>query len=48
VDPQLFSYPIFNVADISIFIGVALILIDGMVKPHARPASLPQAADGAS
>jgi signal peptidase II len=48
VDPQLFSYPIFNVADIAIFIGVALILIDGMVKPHARPASLPQAADGAS
>ena len=33
VDPRLFEYPTFNVADITIFIGVALLLIDGMRKP---------------
>jgi signal peptidase II len=35
VDPQLFRYPIFNVADISIAIGVALLLLDGFVKKPA-------------
>lgn len=34
VDPELFSYPVFNVADIVIVIGVALMLIDGMLKPR--------------
>jgi signal peptidase II len=33
VDPRLFEYPTFNVADIAITIGVALLLIDGMKKP---------------
>ncbi|HEX6242386.1 MAG TPA: signal peptidase II, partial [Polyangiales bacterium] len=30
VDPSLFEYPTFNVADIAISIGVGLLLIDGM------------------
>ncbi len=34
VDPDLFSYPVFNVADIVIVIGVGLMLIDGMMKPR--------------
>ena len=34
VDPKLFEYPTFNVADIAITIGVALLLIDGMKKPE--------------
>jgi signal peptidase II len=29
VDPQLFNYPVFNVADIAIAVGVGLWLIDG-------------------
>jgi len=33
IDPNLFNYPIFNVADIWIAIGVALMLIDGFRKP---------------
>lgn len=33
VDPDWFNYPTFNVADCSIFIGVALLMIDGMRKP---------------
>ncbi len=37
VDPQWFSYPTFNVADCTITIGVALLLIDGMKNP--QPAS---------
>jgi signal peptidase II len=32
VDPQLFSYPVFNVADIWLAIGVGLMLIDGIVE----------------
>jgi signal peptidase II len=40
VDPDLFSYPIFNVADIVIFIGAVLLLIDGMVKPRVQPVSV--------
>ncbi|MDB4988455.1 MAG: Lipoprotein signal peptidase [Myxococcaceae bacterium] len=40
VDPKLFNYPIFNVADIAIAIGVGLMLIDGVKKPEAKlPAS---------
>ena len=31
VDPELFNYPVFNVADIVIVIGVGLMLIDGML-----------------
>ncbi|MDB4975333.1 MAG: Lipoprotein signal peptidase [Myxococcaceae bacterium] len=37
VDPKLFEYPTFNVADIAITIGVALLLIDGMKKPQTEP-----------
>jgi signal peptidase II len=33
VDPRWFEYPTFNVADITITIGVVLLLIDGMKKP---------------
>jgi lipoprotein signal peptidase len=38
VDPKLFSYPVFNVADIWIAIGVGLLLLDGLKKP-APPAA---------
>lgn len=38
VDPRLFEYPTFNVADIAISIGVGLLLIDGMKKPLPEPA----------
>ncbi|MDB4976578.1 MAG: Lipoprotein signal peptidase [Myxococcaceae bacterium] len=41
VDPKLFNYPIFNVADIAIAVGVALMLIDGVKKPSARPTTGP-------
>lgn len=34
VDPRLFEYPTFNVADIAITVGVGLLLIDGMKKPR--------------
>jgi signal peptidase II len=34
VDPALFTYPVFNVADVVIVIGVGLLLIDGMLKPR--------------
>jgi signal peptidase II len=37
VDPNWFNYPTFNVADISIFIGVALLMIDGIRKPSSTP-----------
>jgi signal peptidase II len=33
VDPKLFSYPVFNVADVWIAIGVGLLLLDGLKKP---------------
>jgi len=33
VDPKLFSYPVFNVADIWIAIGVGLLFLDGLKKP---------------
>ena len=39
VDPNLFNYPIFNVADIAIAIGVGLMLIDGVKKPEAEKAT---------
>jgi signal peptidase II len=42
VDPKLFEYPTFNVADIAITIGVALLLIDGMKKPDPAPAASAQ------
>lgn len=35
VDPQWFQYPTFNVADIAIAVGVALLLIDGMKNPQS-------------
>lgn len=33
VDPKLFSYPVFNVADIAIAIGVGLLIIDNLRRP---------------
>jgi len=36
VDPRLFEYPTFNVADIAITVGVGLLLIDGMKKPRSE------------
>ncbi|MET0284824.1 MAG: signal peptidase II [Polyangiales bacterium] len=39
VDPQLFNYPVFNVADIAIFVGVALLLLEGGEKK--KPATAP-------
>jgi signal peptidase II len=39
VDPRWFSYPTFNVADITIFIGVALLFLDGMRKPAPQPSA---------
>ncbi|MET0344388.1 MAG: signal peptidase II [Polyangiales bacterium] len=47
VDPKLFDYPTFNVADIAIAVGVGLLLLDGLRKPkqlddgvsHAKPIS---------
>jgi len=35
VDPQLFEYPVFNVADIVIAVGVGLLLIDSLRKPQS-------------
>lgn len=40
VNPRLFDYPTFNVADIAITIGVGLLLIDGMNKPASEPVGL--------
>jgi signal peptidase II len=37
VDPRLFEYPTFNVADIAISVGVGLLLLDGMKKPAPVP-----------
>jgi signal peptidase II len=39
VDPRLFEYPTFNVADIAIAVGVGLMLIDGMKKPRESGAA---------
>lgn len=33
VDPKLFQYPVFNVADIAIAIGVGLLVIDNLRRP---------------
>ncbi len=41
VDPSWFEYPTFNVADCTITIGVALLLIDGMKNPEAAPKAEP-------
>lgn len=43
VDPSLFSYPVFNVADIAIAVGVGLMLLDGMKKPIEQPLPKPAA-----
>lgn len=37
VDPRLFEYPTFNVADIAITVGVGLLLLDGLRKPRVAP-----------
>ena len=42
VDPNLFSYPVFNVADIAIAIGVGLLIIDNLRRPTT--AQQPQSA----
>lgn len=42
VDPRLFEYPVFNVADIAIAIGVALLLIDNIVKSRIESRELQQ------
>jgi signal peptidase II len=42
VDPKLFSYPVFNVADIAIAIGVGLLIIDNLRRPTT--AQQPQSA----
>lgn len=44
VDPRWFEYPTFNVADITITIGVVLLLIDGMKKPvvTSSPVATPE------
>lgn len=42
VDPKLFSYPVFNVADIAIAIGVGLLVIDNLRRPTT--AQQPQSA----
>jgi signal peptidase II len=43
VDPQLFNYPVFNVADIAIAVGVGLLLIDSMGKSRSERAELREA-----
>ena len=45
VDPKLFSYPVFNVADIAIAIGVGLLVIDNLRRPTT--AQQPQSASPA-
>ena len=45
VNPRLFEYPTFNVADIAITVGVGLLLIDGAKKPAAMPTSPGHAGD---
>jgi signal peptidase II len=46
VDPDLFTYPIFNLADATIAIGVCLLLIDGVRKQdtHSDSSAHPQPA----
>jgi signal peptidase II len=43
VDPRLFEYPVFNVADITIAIGVGLLLLDNLKKPRTAAADLESA-----
>ncbi|MET0390073.1 MAG: signal peptidase II [Polyangiales bacterium] len=43
VDPSLFRYPVFNVADIWIAIGVGLLLLDNARKPRAADDALQNA-----
>jgi len=40
VDPRLFDYPVFNVADIAIAVGVGLLLLDNLRKPRTAAADL--------
>lgn len=48
VDPRLFEYPTFNVADIAISIGVGLLLIDGMKKQAPAPGDTAKAEPSAT
>jgi signal peptidase II len=43
VDPRLFEYPVFNVADIAIAVGVGLLVIDNLYKPRAVSRELGEA-----
>jgi signal peptidase II len=47
VDPRLFEYPVFNVADIAIAVGVGLLLLDNLLKPRAVARDLEDARAGA-
>lgn len=47
VDPRLFEYPTFNVADIAITVGVGLLLIDGLKKPRPAEDAKPNASERA-
>jgi signal peptidase II len=40
VDPRLFNYPVFNVADIWIAVGVGLLLLDNLGKSRNQSAEL--------
>ena len=42
--PDVFDWPTFNVADSTITVGVALLLLDGMRKPSPRPEPAPEQA----
>jgi signal peptidase II len=48
VDPALFHYPVFNVADIWIAVGVGLLLLDGWRRPAegSGPSEAPTRPDG--
>jgi lipoprotein signal peptidase len=48
VDPALFNYPIFNVADIWIAIGVGLLLLDSLRSKRSAPAETPVSATASS
>lgn len=48
VDPALFNYPIFNVADIWIAVGVALLLLDSLRSKKSAPVAPPVSAAASS
>ncbi|MET0284823.1 MAG: signal peptidase II [Polyangiales bacterium] len=46
VNPRLFEYPTFNVADVAITVGVVLLLLDGLRKPVVAPTLEPNVRAG--